>query len=121
LGTAGIIAMWAFVALLVLAWLVLLLMNVLRLVKVVRLDEEDKADNRGWIVWGLSVAGLFTGCCFAIVTWVVMEWLLKPLDPFEDSLGTIQLFGSARTNITFVIITNVIGLVVLGLGWGVKG
>jgi len=101
-----------------LVWLVILLMNVVRVVKVMGLDDEDKPDNRGWIVWGLSVASLFSGCCLAVIAWVVMEWVLKPLDPFEDSLGTIQLFGSARTNVSFVIITNIIAIVVWGLGFG---
>lgn len=117
----GTILMWVFLALLAFAWFILVVVNVVRLVRVVGLEEDEKADNRGWIVWGLSMGSLFTGCCLAVVTWAVMEWVLRPLDPFEDSLGTIQLFGVAKTNITFVIITNVIGLVAAGLGWGLQG
>lgn len=108
--------------LLAFAWLIVLLVNAFRLYKVVTVDDEgDRSDRRGWIVWGISFASLFTGCCVAIVAWVVMEWVLRPLDPFEDSVGTIWLFGMARTNASFVIITNILAIVIWGLVFGLQG
>jgi hypothetical protein len=115
---AAALFVWGTLGLIFLVWLLIMLMNVVRLIKVLRLDDEDKPDTRGWIVWGVSVGSLFFQCCVALIAWVVMEWVLKPLDPFEDSLGTIQLFGSARTNVSFVIISNIIFVAVWGLGFG---
>lgn len=103
-----LIVMYGTIGLLAVAWLILLLMNVVRLVRVIGYDGEDAADQRGWVVYGISAASLFMTCCVALVAWVAMEWVLKPLDPFKDTLGTIQLFGMARTNVTFVIITNIV-------------
>ncbi len=101
--------------LLFLAWLGVLLMNVIKLVQVMRLEGDDKPVQRGWIVFGLSAFSLFFGCCPAVIAWVVMEWVYKPLDPFEDSLGTIHLFGLARTNVGFIIVVCVAGIVLGGL------
>ncbi len=83
-------------------------MNVLRFVRVGRLDPEDAPDDRARKVWIASVASLFLGCWLAGITWLVMEWVLRPLDPMEDTLGSIHLIGTARTNVAFVLLTNVV-------------
>lgn len=119
--TAANIVLGLTMVLFALVWLIVVLTNILRAVKVARLEGPDKPENRGWIVFGLSVASLFSGCCLALITWVVMEWVFMPLDPFEDSLGTIQLTEKARSNVAFVIVSNLILLLVVGLARGVMG
>src|SRR5690606_37882612 len=96
------------VALFLVVWLGYVLANAWRVMKVMRLDPSDKPDNRAWVVWSMSVGGVFAGCVLAAVTWVVMEWVLRPLDPFEDSLGSIQLISAARGNVGFTIVSNIV-------------
>ncbi len=96
------------IGLFALIWLVYLALNAWRVFGVMRLEGSDKPDNRAWAVWGLSLGSLFAGCVLAAITWVVMEWVMRPLDPFEDSVGTIQLFTSARGNVGFVLVSNVV-------------
>lgn len=113
MGHEGLIALYVVLAVYAVAWFALVATNAWRLVQIVGLQGEDRADNRGWMVWTASVASLFAGCLVAVIVWGAVEWVLPPPDPFEDSIGTIHLMSLARTNLGFVIVSNVVvGLVV---------
>lgn len=98
-----------------LAWLVVLILNGVRLMQVMRLEPSEAPKTGAWVAWGLSVAGMFMSGCMALVAWVVIEWVLPPVDPFEDTLGTVQLYTRARGNISFMIISTIVAGVVVAL------
>lgn len=102
IGAAAVVA---------LAWMALLLLNAGRAWQAWRLEPEERPDARARNVWIASVAGLFLGCPVAAVTWVVLEWVLRPVDPMEDPVGSIRLLALARTNVTFVLVVSAVVIV----------
>ena len=106
--TSGQVAFFAALALFGALWVGVAVANVARWWQLRSLEPEDAPDVRARNVWLASVAGLFLGFPIAAVTWVVIEWVLVPVDPMEDSVGSIQLLSIARTNIVFVLVASVI-------------
>lgn len=103
-----------------LAWFAVVVANAWRLVQVLKLEGDDRADHRAWAVWTGSVASLFLGCAVAAVVWGVVESALPPIDPLEDSTGSVQLAALARSNLMFVVISNLLVAIVAGLVFGLS-